>query len=195
MPRPRAFDEDNAVAAAKELFWDQGYLATSIGDLEEATGLSRSSLYLAFSSKQDLFAAALGLYLETFMDSLLDPLENEDVGLREIVNYFKTVATLFKEPEGQRGCLMINTIAESAGRDPVFTRHVERFLKRLRGAFANALKNSVRVGLMTTRQASGRAALLAGAAVGAWMTARVDRAAARALCLATASEVECWGRT
>src|SRR6266480_6213904 len=97
MPRPRAFEEEQVVAAAKQVFWEQGYLKTSVGDLEEATGLSRSSLYMTFGSKRDLFAAALRVYLDTFVDRLLGPLESKDAGVREIVGYFKTLATLFKD--------------------------------------------------------------------------------------------------
>lgn len=192
MPRPRAFDEDKVVEAAKELFWDQGYLATSVGDLEDATGLSRSSLYMAFGNKRDLFDAALAVYLTTFIDPLLSPLERADAGLHDAARYFTILATLFKDPAAQRGCLMINTIAESAGRDKRVTRLGEEFLDRLRAAFANALQSSVRARAMTRAQATQRTTLLKGAVVGAWITVRADPPGARALCRSAAAEVEAW---
>jgi AcrR family transcriptional regulator len=194
MPRPRAFDEEQVVAAAKQLFWDRGYLQTSVADLEQATGLSRSSLYMAFGSKRDLFAAALRDYLDTFVDPLLGPLERDDAGLRDIVAYFKILATLFDDPDAHRGCLMINTIGERGGHDPALRREGERFLARLRSAFANALNSSVRAKVTTRSQATERAALLGGAAVGAWTTVRADPAAARTLCLSTAAQVDSWAR-
>jgi AcrR family transcriptional regulator len=193
MPRPRAFDEDTVVAAAKDLFWERGYLTTSVDELEEATGLGRSSLYGAFGTKRDLFEAALRMYLETFIDPLLSPLERDDAGLREVVAYFVIVGRLFREPGAQRGCLMLNIIGEKAGRDPGFTREGELFLGRIRSAFANALSGSVRTGVMSPAQATERAALLAGTVVGAWMTVRADPVAARALCRSAASQVESWG--
>jgi TetR/AcrR family transcriptional repressor of nem operon len=192
VPRPRAFDEAEVVTAAKELFWQQGYEATSIGDLEAATGLSRSSLYAAFATKRDLFSAAVRDYVGSFIDPRLGSLEREDAGLQEIIGYFKDLARLFKDPEAQRGCLMINTIGESAGRDAEFTRHGKNFLERVRSAFANALERSVRAGAMTRREATARASLLASAMVGAWMTVRVDSAAARMLCQTTATHVASW---
>jgi AcrR family transcriptional regulator len=192
VPRPRAFDEDEVVAAAKELFWQQGYVATSIGDLEEATGLGRSSLYMAFGTKRELFEAAIRAHLATFVDPLLDPLERDGAGLEEIVGYFKLLATRFTRPEAQRGCLMINTIGECAGRDPDFTREGQEFLERVRAAFANALKSSVKAGVMTRLHATQRAASLAGASAGAWITVRADPAAARAVCLSTAAQVALW---
>jgi AcrR family transcriptional regulator len=192
VPRPRAFDEDEVVAAATELFWQQGFQATSIDDLEMATGLSRSSLYAAFTTKSDLFADALRDYLQTFVDPRLGPLERADAGLQEIIGYFKDLARLFRDAEAQRGCLMINTIGESAGRDAELTRQGEEFLERVRAAFANALASSVRSEIMTRRDARERAAVLVSTMVGVWTVVRVDPARARALCLSTASRVSSW---
>ncbi|WP_456677935.1 TetR/AcrR family transcriptional regulator [Bradyrhizobium sp. RDM12] len=55
MSRPREFDETEVMDKALELFWRQGYEGTSLNDLLDATGLTKSSLYAAFGSKEDLF--------------------------------------------------------------------------------------------------------------------------------------------
>ncbi len=52
MPRVQEFDTDTVVARARDLFWDKGFEATSVPDLERVTGLNRSSLYNAFGSKR-----------------------------------------------------------------------------------------------------------------------------------------------
>ena len=64
MARRREFDEQAVVANAMELFWRQGYRATTPRDLLTATGLSKSSLYATFGSKEGLFLAALDAYLD-----------------------------------------------------------------------------------------------------------------------------------
>src|SRR6185312_14988139 len=71
MARTRAYDQGTVVVAAKQMFWQRGLEGTAIGDLEAATGLSRSSLYLAFGTKRALFDAALANYFDTFIDPLL----------------------------------------------------------------------------------------------------------------------------
>jgi hypothetical protein len=45
MGRPKGYDRETILVAARDLFWEQGYERTSIADLEERTGLNRSSLY------------------------------------------------------------------------------------------------------------------------------------------------------
>jgi AcrR family transcriptional regulator len=67
--RPREFDEDSALAAAAEVFRQQGYAATSIDHLVRATGIHRGSLYGTFGSKHGLFMRVL----ETVTAPATDP--------------------------------------------------------------------------------------------------------------------------
>src|SRR5690349_18547185 len=57
--RTRSFTTADAVRAARDQFWEHGYEATSLADLERVTGLNRSSLYQAFGNKRQLFALAV----------------------------------------------------------------------------------------------------------------------------------------
>jgi AcrR family transcriptional regulator len=70
MPRPRKFDEREALAAAREQFWHQGYDGTSMADLSAATGVASQSLYGAFESKHDLFVRTLHEYCVEQVDGL-----------------------------------------------------------------------------------------------------------------------------
>ncbi|MFD9069863.1 TetR/AcrR family transcriptional regulator [Streptomyces lasiicapitis] len=60
--RPRAFDRDTALRRAMEVFWKQGYEATSMTDLTSAMGIASPSLYAAFGCKEALFREAVTLY-------------------------------------------------------------------------------------------------------------------------------------
>jgi AcrR family transcriptional regulator len=58
------YDEAVVIDAAIGVFWRLGYAATSISELTDATGLSRSSLYQRFGDKDGLFREALSRYTE-----------------------------------------------------------------------------------------------------------------------------------
>ncbi|MHA3700826.1 TetR/AcrR family transcriptional regulator [Jatrophihabitans sp. YIM 134969] len=62
--RPREFDLDEALDRAVDVFWRQGYEATSLTDLTEAMGIGKPSLYAAFGNKEQLFGRALERYTE-----------------------------------------------------------------------------------------------------------------------------------
>jgi AcrR family transcriptional regulator len=189
MARQRAYEEHTAVAAAEAVFWARGLQWTAVRDLEEATGLARSSLYLAFGTKRGLFDAALTYYIDSFIQSMLDPLEAPQAGVREAAAFFRTLARLFGDPQSQRGCLMINSIGELAGRDPTFTGPAAQFVDRYRAAFSNALR-----GTMPSRVVKRRAELLAAATLGAWLEVRADPVAASTTCRAVATEISSWSR-
>ncbi len=62
--RPRGFDADGALDRAMRVFWQQGYEGASLTDLTGAMGISRTSMYAAFGTKDDLFRRALERYTE-----------------------------------------------------------------------------------------------------------------------------------
>ena len=73
MARPQAYNTDDALQRATELFWSQGYGATSIDQLLVVMGLSRSSLYHAFGDKRELFIKAMDFYavqMDPFLEAL-----------------------------------------------------------------------------------------------------------------------------
>jgi AcrR family transcriptional regulator len=57
--RPRAFSSTEALMAAVAVFAKKGYEHTSLSDLTSAMGINRTSMYLAFGSKEDLFLLAM----------------------------------------------------------------------------------------------------------------------------------------
>jgi AcrR family transcriptional regulator len=60
--RPRSFDREAALERAMEVFWRQGYEATSIAELTAAMGINPPSLYAAFGDKERLFLEAVERY-------------------------------------------------------------------------------------------------------------------------------------
>src|ERR1700761_2998088 len=62
MARTKDFDENEVLTKAIELFWYKGYNGTSMQDLVDTLGISRSSLYDTYTDKHTLFVKALESY-------------------------------------------------------------------------------------------------------------------------------------
>ena len=112
MARLREFDYDEVLESAMNLFWRRGYQATSITDIESATGLTKGSIYKAFDNKRDLFVKCLERYMvnESYKAILL---RNAD---RPVVEAFANVLdVLIDSVSGSNrpcGCLATNDIDE-----------------------------------------------------------------------------------
>jgi AcrR family transcriptional regulator len=195
MARPKGYDRDAVLVAARDLFWEQGYERVSIADLERCTGLNRSSIYQEFGSKHELFAAALECYADRVIADLLADLRDESrPGLDAIIALFQRLAELFRCDAGvsTRGCLMVNAIAELAAHDPAVRAQAEGYRDRLRASFGAALARAARRAEIGMDTVDSRARLLASTLMGIWLSVRIDPADAGVLCQTVARQVESW---
>jgi TetR/AcrR family transcriptional regulator, transcriptional repressor for nem operon len=137
--RPRSFDTEAAVERAMGVFWSRGYHATALPDLLRATKLSRGSLYAAFGDKHSLFLRALDRYIAdalTRMDIELAPRREPVDGLRA---YLAGYVDRASGANGRRGCLLVATAMELAGRDAEVGRRIASFFKTMEDRVADAL--------------------------------------------------------
>jgi AcrR family transcriptional regulator len=104
--RPRAFDMEQALDRALEVFWRKGYEGATICDLTAAMGVNPPSLYAAFGNKERLFRKALDRYEEkheTFWrEALAAPTAHEAVE-----RLLKGTASSLADKRNPRGCLMV----------------------------------------------------------------------------------------
>jgi TetR/AcrR family transcriptional repressor of nem operon len=129
MARPRKFDEAQVVEASRDLFWDQGYVATSIDDLSAATGLGRGSFYKAFGDKRSMFLRSLELYCTDALDGIRAELRNPDLSAYDrLVGHLRDAAAGVASDANRRGCLLAKSAAELSSTDPVVAKHVKRTL-------------------------------------------------------------------
>ena len=156
MGRPREFDERQALEQAMQVFWTKGYEGTSLCDLMQAMGLSKSSLYDTFGSKNDLFVRAIEHYCETVQARYLGELRARHAELGSaraaIAGIFEATLEMAAGGETQRGCFLGNCAAEIAGQDPVATARVRAGMK----AIENALYDVVKAGQDSGEIPAGR---------------------------------------
>jgi AcrR family transcriptional regulator len=108
--RPRAFDTDQALERALEVFWRKGYEGASICDLTAAMGINPPSLYAAFGNKEALFRLALDRYAETRAGFVREALAAPKV--RDgIAALFRGTAQALTDKSNPPGCLLVMGIA------------------------------------------------------------------------------------
>ena len=118
MARTKEFDPDVALRAALDLFWRQGYEATSVQDLVDHLGVNRASIYATFGSKDELYRLALERYCDGLGIQYLGELSG--VGpLAAVRELMESVAREAVVDPDRKGCFVTNSAVESPPVDGV----------------------------------------------------------------------------
>lgn len=144
MARIKQFDEKIVLQKAIDLFWAQGYHATSMQDLVDHLGINRASLYGAFGGKRELFDQAIKHYQQEASLKIL-----------AFFDAFTSVKEAFKQfflrsvgdaVGSCKGCFVVNTTTEFLPRDPSIQVFLNDNKEMLENIFVQILQNGVRQG-------------------------------------------------
>jgi AcrR family transcriptional regulator len=173
MGRPREFDEQQVITAAKDAFWAHGYAGTSLAELMAATGLGKGSLYGAFGDKHELFVRTFDEYCRDALTAVEAQLTGDGPAYDRLVAHIHEVTESTISDVERRGCFLAKGTAELAETDPAVGERVQTTFNRL-------------VELLTECVAAARRE---GA-----LAADVDPAALAATVLATLRGIEALGK-
>lgn len=114
--RPRAFDLDEALMAAVQIFWVKGYEGASIKDLTDAMGINAPSLYSTFGDKRELYLQAIDRYSNIDGCAPVVAFETEPDIEKAVRGFLESVIFYATAHEsGARGCFLASCVSTSAG--------------------------------------------------------------------------------
>lgn len=149
--RPRAFDRGEALGRAMTVFWARGYEGTSVGDLAEAMGINKPSLYAAFGCKEALFREAVALYDAVEGEPVQRALDREPTARAAIEAVLRHNARAYAGPDKPRGCMIVlSSLLGTPGNEAV-----RRFLVAAREAGEAVLRGRVERGVAEGDVAAG----------------------------------------
>jgi TetR/AcrR family transcriptional repressor of nem operon len=150
MARPRAFDETAVVEAAQDQFWSFGYAATSIDDLVKATGLSKGSIYNAFSDKHTLYLHTFERYCDDVIAQVAAQLDGSDETAAERLRaLFDGIAGADASTTVPRSCFLAKATAELAALDPGVQTVARRTFDQLENLLFQSVVAAQRAGSIT----------------------------------------------
>ncbi|SJM30535.1 TetR/AcrR family transcriptional regulator [Mesorhizobium delmotii] len=175
MGRLKQFDPEAAVAAATDLFWRQGYGATTPADLVDALGIGKGSLYNTFDNKRALFEQALRHYGDARVAALLTVLNRPGPARARLQAALERLAAPEIAHLRRRGCMGVNTVAELGGRDAAATVIVHSIFERMERALQATIEEGQRNGeLDAGRDAKALASLLMTTILGMTVIAKMS---------------------
>ena len=141
MPEPRNMSDD-ILSRAATLFSQRGYHAVGIRDLAEAVGLSTSTLYHYYATKQDILYAVIGRFLREFADRLVAGLRDTSVPARARLERAVTdhvVLTVTRREELLAGNPVLNAL----------TAEQQAGIAALRRSYRDAVRDVIAEGTAT----------------------------------------------
>lgn len=137
--RPREFEPLEFLNTALNCFWQNGYRATSLSDLKNASGLASASIYKLYPDKRAIFLAALQQYMDAGLMRVsrraaeLAP----EAALRETLEFGALLST---GPDGQKGCFSIAAASEMLPGDPEVRSKIEYMFRGIVTRLADILR-------------------------------------------------------
>ncbi|MFJ5300257.1 TetR/AcrR family transcriptional regulator [Pseudomonas sp. NPDC088368] len=141
--RPSAFDRATAVQRAMRLFWESGYEGTSFDVLITAMGISASSFYNAFGSKEQLYAEATDAYLTASGEWFIGILNENTDARAAFTRLLETTASEFTRDDLPAGCM----ISVASVHVPPALQSVRDMMTQHRTAARQAMEKRIQRGI------------------------------------------------
>jgi AcrR family transcriptional regulator len=149
-----------------DVFWKDGFAATSLDDVSAATGLNRPSLYGAFGDKRALYLQAYSQYRK-HVNGAFAPLFAASEPLRQkLKRILITALELYLSgEEGPRGCFTVLTASSDAIADPEIHGLVAQAIDAADRAFARLFADARTAGELPPKADARRLARIASATI------------------------------
>jgi AcrR family transcriptional regulator len=164
--RPRAYEPEVALARAMDVFWRDGFAATSLDALSAATGMNRPSLYAAFGDKRDIYMKAYEHYRDRGRRRMSEFFVSE-LPVRDLLRHIYGIAIdmYVSGEDGPRGCFSVMTATSEAVFDPGIRELAVNGVAEMDRAFGRLFKQAQARGELGPAADPAKLAQLATAAI------------------------------
>jgi TetR/AcrR family transcriptional repressor of nem operon len=152
MARTKDFDENEVLTKAIQLFWHKGYNGTSMQDLVDGLGISRSSLYDTYTDKHTLFIKALESYQNTGAGKIQAIIDNSGSAKETVKRLLGFAINELLGDKQHKGCFMVNAEVEVAPHDAEVNNLVCKNDQQMEDAFFQVIQKGKDSGEIKNRQ-------------------------------------------
>ncbi len=140
MSRATPYDRDKTLDAAMSLFWDKGYHATSLKDLEVALIMKPGSIYAAFKSKENLYLLALERYFTNSRDFFRKQAEQAVSPLQNLADHLRGFSLLTSNDAARKACMLTKTMVDTRSTDAALADQSRQYMLAMRTEIANVFE-------------------------------------------------------
>ncbi|EDM38600.1 possible transcriptional regulator [Pedobacter sp. BAL39] len=143
--RPSAYDDQEVIQKAQEVFWTKGFTAASLEDVLKAMGMGSGSFYNAFKGgKKEVFRKAI-LQRRAAFQEFKKRLQHAEQPMELIRDFFRSMAVADLETH-KKGCIIVNTVVEMASLDEALEQEAVTVLKEVEEMYTAAITKAQKEG-------------------------------------------------
>ncbi|MCM2680344.1 TetR/AcrR family transcriptional regulator [Echinimonas agarilytica] len=140
MPNPKRFDREDVTQKAKELFWRQGYHATSMRDLSAELDMRPASIYAEFGNKDGIFIEAITAYQNEMELRFHQALDSTDCGLDALRTFIQSVS-IGNQHQAARACMLAKTLLEIEDHEHRARQAAQAYIESFQGALCGLINS------------------------------------------------------
>ncbi|WP_417517960.1 TetR/AcrR family transcriptional regulator [Marinobacter sp.] len=146
MARAMIHNRQDSLERALHLFWQKGFHATSLKDLEKALDMRPGSIYATFGSKDGLFQESLERYASLGLANLERTLHAHESPLAGLAAYLRGLGGLCDQELPSRACMLVKSLLELGDREQAARSKAEHLLAGMEARFADGFADAQKVG-------------------------------------------------
>lgn len=139
--RPLAFNLDEALDAALNVFWSRGYEGTSMAELTEALGINKPSIYAAFGNKEELFRQALARYV-TGPVAFVAAVKKQTTARQVVECFLLQAVDFFTNKDTPNGCLIVQAALTCGQSSSAIQQELMAYRKHFEAGFAERFEQA-----------------------------------------------------
>lgn len=125
-------NKNRVIETAASLFLKVGYTYTSMDEVVQQSGVSKSNVYYHFSSKEELLLAVIDFWIIIYREKLADILKQTNLTLEEkMLTFLQSLAEEIEERDYQGSCPFITFIMQAPKNDRQVQEKINHFFDYL----------------------------------------------------------------
>ncbi|AUP77575.1 TetR/AcrR family transcriptional regulator [Flavivirga eckloniae] len=128
------------------IFNKNGYAATSLSDVTNATGLTKGAIYGNFKNKEDLAIASFKFTIKNMMKRIAEHLSTSDSPIQKLFLITDFYRNYYDYSKQLGGCPVINIGVDANNQNSLLLQKVKEVIERIQDQVATIIEDGIEAG-------------------------------------------------
>ncbi|WP_261844465.1 TetR/AcrR family transcriptional regulator [Aliamphritea ceti] len=133
------YDRQDAIERATDLFWEKGFHATSMRNIQQAIDMRPGSIYASFGSKDGLFKETLQYYAHNTQERIQAYVEAAESPLKGLKLFIQDSVIGCQESTPSGMCMLVKTVSELTQDNADLLAEAKLLIREIEATFAEVL--------------------------------------------------------